>query len=117
MFAMIHSYFQMEPPGPPSDKVPAGAHFGSEVVSLHSVTESAKSNKQGIDEMYEQYGLDPAGKDHATWDFLDFTTCRTWADKASLEKLKGIGYDSNFDTWEDGFKAVFDGMRKDKVIP
>ena len=107
----------MKLPSPPSDKVPAGAHVGSEVVTLHPVTELVKNNEQGIDQMYEQYSLDLAGKDHATWDFLEFTTCRTWADKASLEKLKGIGYDSNFDTWEDGFKAVFDGMRKDKVIP
>jgi hypothetical protein len=115
--ACHHSYFGMGLPQPPADEAPDGNKIGKEVVLLHSAAKFAQENQKAIEDWVQKYDLDSAAPDYATWDFLDFATGRTWSDLASLDEAKSVGWTEECDTWEAGFKAVFDEMRKDKVIP
>lgn len=107
----------MELPNPPATQPAKDASIGESIIAPHSAAAFATANDTKFDEMIKQYHLDPEGKTHATWDFLDFATTRTWEDLASLDELKVVGFAKEFDTWEDGFVKVFDEMRRSKIIP
>lgn len=102
---------------PPADATPDANKIGKEVILLHSAAAFAKQNQHAIDEWLKKYDLDPSAPRYATWDFLDFTTGRTWSDLGSLDEAESVGWTEELDTWEQGFKTVFDEMRKDRVIP
>ena len=101
---------------PPADAAPDASKAGEEIVLLHSAAAFAKQNKSNINEWIKKYDLDPSAATYATWDFLDFTTGRTWSDLGSLDEAESVGWTEESDTWEQGFKVVFDEMRKDRVI-
>jgi hypothetical protein len=104
-------------PNPPADEAPDANAIGKKVVLLHSSAEFAKQNKSAIESWVKKHDLDPSAAEYATWDFLDFATARTWSDLASLDEAKSVGWTEECDTWEQGFKAVFDAMCRDKMIP
>jgi hypothetical protein len=104
-------------PDPPADEAPDANAIGKQVVLLHSAAEFAKQNQSAIKEWVRENDLDTSVGEYATWDFLDFAMARTWSDLGSLEEAKSVDWSEGCDTWEDGFKAVFDAMRRDKMIP
>jgi hypothetical protein len=101
---------------PAAAAAPLNTEVGKDIVALHSAETFASTYDEAMDAMIENNGLDRASKDHVTWAFLDFATTRTWSDLGSLDEARRIGFSQNFDTWEDGFKAVFDAMRESKLI-
>lgn len=111
------SHFGLNLANPPADEAPDANAIGKEVVLLHSSADFAKQNKSAIESWVKKHDLDPSAAEYATWDFLDFATARTWSDLASLDEAKSVGWTEECDTWEQGFKAVFDAMRRDKMIP
>ncbi|KAJ9099717.1 hypothetical protein QFC20_005595 [Naganishia adeliensis] len=117
VWSKVADYFGLNLPNPPADEAPDANAIGKEVVLLHSSADFGKQNKSAIESWVKKHDLDPSAAEYATWDFLDFATARTWSDLASLDEAKSVGWTEQCDTWEQGFKAVFDAMRRDKMIP
>ncbi|KAI5454809.1 hypothetical protein NCC49_003691 [Naganishia albida] len=113
----VAEYFGLSLSTPPADEAPDANAIGKQVVLLHSAAEFAKQNQSAIKSWVQKHDLDPSAAEYATWDFLDFATARTWSDLGALDEAKSVGWTEECDTWEDGFKAVFDAMRSDKMIP
>lgn len=113
----VFSYFGLSLPSPPADDPPDPSKIGKEVVLLHSSAGFAQRHSHDVEGYVRDNKLDPAAIKYATWDFLDFATSRTWSDLASLDAARSVGWTQDNDTWEEGFKPVFEAMRRDNIIP
>ncbi|BGP13469.1 hypothetical protein JCM10213_001793 [Rhodosporidiobolus nylandii] len=113
----IAKYFELELASPPADDVPAGKTVGKDVVAVHPSAEWAAQQGSAFDSLVSTHGLSKDAYAYATWDFLDFATARTWPDIASLDAAREIGWAKEVDTFEQGFVAVFEELKKMKVIP
>ncbi|BGP46311.1 hypothetical protein JCM10450v2_002153 [Rhodotorula kratochvilovae] len=117
LWPKIADYFGVPLASPPADLAPSDAVAGSSVAIVHPSTEWAFSHSKELQQWVKAHDLDPRALDYATWDFLDFATARTWADIATLDEARSIGWDKSVDTFEEGYRKVFDQLKKAKVIP
>ncbi|GAA5911664.1 hypothetical protein JCM6882_006934 [Rhodosporidiobolus microsporus] len=117
LWAKIADYFGVKLASPPVDPLPSSSTAGEDVAILHSTAEWSASQQSTFDNLVAEQGLDKKAFDYATWDFLDFGTARTWPDQASLDEARSIGWDKSVDTFEEGFKKVFERLKELKVIP
>ncbi|BGP06289.1 hypothetical protein JCM10049v2_002110 [Rhodotorula toruloides] len=117
LWPKIADYFGVKLASPPADDPPSSANIGSDVVNLHSVPQWAEKYKSDLEKLVKEKDLDPDALKYATWDFLDFATSRTWKDRATLDEARSIGWTKMVDSFEDGFKPVFEELKRLKVIP
>ncbi len=110
-------YFDIPLASPPTDDPPKTLKIGSERLLLHSAAEWAKSNSSRFPTIARDLGLDPDVFGYATWEFLDGSTSSTWPGMASMDEAKSIGWDREVDTWEQGYRAVFDDLKDLGIIP
>ena len=102
---------------PPADDPPSSAKVASGLITVHSAVEWAESNKSKFAQIAKDVNLQPDVFDYATWSFLDFTTSRTWSDVGSLDEARSIGWDEKVDSIEQGYKVVFEDLKKLGIIP
>lgn len=69
------------------------------------------------DRIASKHSLDTKAFDYATWDFGDFACGRVWPDDGDMSAARGVGWDVTIDSWEDGWKQVFEELKKDGIIP
>ncbi|GAA6012380.1 hypothetical protein JCM10207_007067 [Rhodosporidiobolus poonsookiae] len=117
MWPKIAEYFDVPIASPPAGPLPADKTAGRDFVLLHSVKDWAVQHAADFDKIVQQHGLDKAAYSQATMDFLEFATARTWADVASLDAAREIGWDKSIVSFEVGFKGVFEQLKKLKIIP
>ncbi|GEM11724.1 NAD dependent oxidoreductase [Rhodotorula toruloides] len=117
LWPKIANYFGVKLASPPADEPPSSANIGVDVVNLHSAAAWAKKHKSDLEKLVKEKNLDSDALKYATWDFLDFATSRTWKDRATLDEASLIGWTKSVDSFEDGFKPVFEELKRLKVIP
>ncbi|GAA6013343.1 hypothetical protein JCM8202_003114 [Rhodotorula sphaerocarpa] len=108
-------YFGVKTAAP--EPLPQGKSPGVDVAIVNSAAEWASHHSDDFSKLVREKNLDPHAFDYATWDFLDFATARTWKDVATLDEAHSIGWDRKIDTFEDGFKPVFEKLKAAKIIP
>ena len=84
---------------------------------MHSAAEWAASHEADFARLVKDQQLDPDAFKYATWDFLDFATARTWPDVATMDEARSIGWGTTVDTFEEGFKPVFEQLKAARIIP
>ncbi|GAA5992475.1 hypothetical protein JCM10908_000836 [Rhodotorula pacifica] len=97
--------------------LPSDKKAGEDVVTPHSAADWAKSHESDFARLVKEHQLDPDSFKYATWDFLDFATARTWPDVATMDEARSIGWETRVDTFEEGFRPVFEKLREEKIIP
>ncbi|GAA6051526.1 hypothetical protein JCM3770_000398 [Rhodotorula araucariae] len=117
LWPKIADYFGVPLASPPADPAPSGAVQGSSVTIVHPSTSWASSHTDELQRWVKANDLDPRALEYATWDFLDFGTARTWPDVATLDEARSIGWDRKIDTFEEGYRKVFDALKAHKIIP
>ena len=83
---------------------------------MHSAAEWAASHEADFARLVEAQQFDPDAFKYATWDFLDFATARTWPDVVTMDEARSIGWDTTVDTFEEGFKPVFQQLKAARII-
>ncbi|GAA6034193.1 hypothetical protein JCM8097_003773 [Rhodosporidiobolus ruineniae] len=117
LWPKIANYFDVSLPSPPADSAPSNKKIGSDIVLLHPSESWAASHASTFSALTEKHDLNPdAFSKFATWSFLDFATGRTWADVASMDAAREIGWTEEVDTFE-SFVKVFEQLKKLKIIP
>lgn len=106
-------YFGLEVEAP-TDK-PTVSDPPCEIVAPHSAAKWAEDNKDKLEDVAKKLNIDPKAFEYATWDFLDFTTSRTWKDQASIKRLRDFQWVEDVPVWE-GYKATFDDLKNFGVI-
>ncbi|GAA5874724.1 hypothetical protein JCM8547_005194 [Rhodosporidiobolus lusitaniae] len=117
LWPKIADYFGVPLPSPLADDLPSDKTAGEDVAMVHSASEWASQHSSDFDFLVQSHGLQEDSFKYATWDFLDFTTSRTWEDRGSLDEARSIGWTKDVDSFEEGFKLVFEQLKKLKVIP
>lgn len=87
------------------------------MITVHSAAEWAESNKARFAQIAEDAHLPSGVFDYATWSFFDFSTSRTWSDMGALGEARSIGWDKEVDSFEEGYKVVFDDLKRMGIIP
>ncbi|TKA55058.1 hypothetical protein B0A53_02533 [Rhodotorula sp. CCFEE 5036] len=93
-----------------------GKRKGEDIALVHSAAEWAASHEADFARLVKAQQLDPDAFKYATWDFLDFATARTWPDVATMDEARSIGWDTTVDTFEEGFKPVFQQLKAARII-
>lgn len=110
-------YFDVPLPKPEADEPKGQINVGNDFYVAHSLVDWANTNQAKFAEVAKQLGIDPKVFDYATWPFMQFALSRTWADTASMERARAVGWDRTLDTFEDGYKVVFEQLKREGVIP
>lgn len=50
------------------------------------------------------------------WELMD-TVSKLWPDSASMERARELGWDRSVDTFEEGYKTVFDELKRMDMMP
>jgi hypothetical protein len=104
-------------PTPEADEPKSQVKLGNDFYVAHSLVDWANTNQAKFPELAKQLGIDPKVFDYATWPFMQFALSRTWADTATMERARAVGWDRTLDTFEDGYKVVFEQLKREGVIP
>jgi hypothetical protein len=113
----VNRYFSVSLASPPADEPGKPFRERTDMVTMHSTAEWAKQNQSKFPEIANKLGLDPKVFEYATWDFIDFALSRTWPDIGSLDRARRVGWDRTVDSFEEGYKPVFDELKKLGIIP
>lgn len=114
-WADSNGYFDIPLADPPADPAPSDCKEGYDVVTLHSVAKWAETTD--FDAIARQVQIDPKSFQYATWAFLDFITGTTWPHYASMDKARALGWDVQFDSWNEGWLPAFEQLKDEGIIP
>ncbi|GFZ49817.1 hypothetical protein JCM24511_07220 [Saitozyma sp. JCM 24511] len=110
-------YFDMAVCSLVADEASPGFQEKIDVLTLHPSVDWTRANEAKLHAFAKDAGIDENSFKYATWDFLDMATSRTWPDQASMASARSIGWDRTIDSWEKGYKQVFDKLRQLGIIP